>query len=210
MTKIYRYILDTDCGMAPCFDAGIISLATCKPGIRKQARKGDWVAGFWPGSKNWGLLVWAGQVAQSMPTGEYHRSHSKRQDAVYRELRDGNFGRLKPGYHCDPKQMERDVRNPVLLFDRSANWYFGTNPRELPESLKHLSARGQGYRGNFRKDGDLERWSAWLREFAPGVRGKPRDELILCPGCINCTKSRALPRVGCNVRKIPTRAPKRC
>lgn len=210
MTRIYRYILDTDCGMAPCFDAGTISLATCKPGIRKHAQEGDWVAGFWPGSDHRGLLVWAGRVSRSMPTGEYQLSHSKRPDAVYSERRDKTFERLKRGYHCDPKQMERDVGNPVLLFERSANWYFGSSPRELPDVLMHLAAKGQGYRVNFREDGDLERSIAWLFECEPGVHGKPRDELILCPGCVHCADSGAKPRKGCGTRKAKPRKPKRC
>lgn len=210
MTRIYRYILDTDCGMAPCFDDGLISLATCKPGIRKHAQEGDWVAGFWPGSNHRGLLVWAGRVMRSMSTGAYRRSHSKRSDAVYEQRGDDTFVRLKRGYHCDPKQMERDVGNPVLLFERAGSWYFGASPRELPDGLTHLAAEGRGYRVNFRQNGDLERWIDWLCERQPGVHGKPRDELILCPGCVHCSDSAAEPRKRCTTRKTPPRKPKSC
>ena len=46
MTRIYRYILTHNTGMAPCPENGMITLGTCKPVIRRVARAGDWVLGF--------------------------------------------------------------------------------------------------------------------------------------------------------------------
>lgn len=85
MTRIYRYIQTHDSGMAPCPDGGQITLATCKPVIRRVARPGDWVIGFRPGSLERGLVLWAGRVESKLSHGEYQRRHTKRSDAVYRE-----------------------------------------------------------------------------------------------------------------------------
>jgi hypothetical protein len=62
MTRILRYILETDNGMAPCIDGGLVTLATCKPIIRRSARPGDWVLGFYPSPFERGMLAWAGRV----------------------------------------------------------------------------------------------------------------------------------------------------
>ncbi len=209
MTRIYRYILDTDCGMAPCVDDGMISLATCKPGIRKMARGGDWVAGFMPGTHTRGALVWAGRVEQALSFGRYQRTFPNRIDSVYKLVDDGQYQRLKPGYHCDPAQMDRDVDNPVLLFEKVSSWYFGAAPRSLPDRLMHLAAEGRGYRVNFREPDDLALWEAWLVGHEPGKRAEPRHDLVLCAGCQFCGGSNA-PK-GCGSRaKFKTEKLKRC
>lgn len=187
MTRIYRYILDTDGGMAPCIDQGIVSLATCKPVVRRMAGKGDWVAGFMPGSDHRGELAWAGRVETILNHGEYYRrSAGMRSDAVYQYMADGNYEKQKVGYHCDPKQQHRDHENSVLLFDREASWYFGSTPVALPDYLGHLSPAGQGYHVNFRRAGDLEQWEDWLWFTKPGIHGTPRNALVLCTGCRFC------------------------
>lgn len=57
MSRIYRYILVHDYGIAPCSADGLITLATCKPKIRQTATPGDWVLGFCAGSRARGLLL---------------------------------------------------------------------------------------------------------------------------------------------------------
>jgi Nucleotide modification associated domain 2 len=89
VTRIYRYILANDCGMAPCPENGLITLGTCKPVIRRLARPGDWVLGFRPGSLVRGLVLWAGKVECKMSHGEYQRTHASRSDAVYRSPANG-------------------------------------------------------------------------------------------------------------------------
>lgn len=43
--NLYVYVVDRDFGFAPNPFHGYCTLATCKPGIRKAARIGDWVMG---------------------------------------------------------------------------------------------------------------------------------------------------------------------
>ena len=140
MSRAYRYILTHDSGMAPCPDRGQISLATCKPVIRRVARPGDWVLGFRPGSLERGLMLWAGKVAEKMSHGEYQQRHSNRSDAVYRMGKDGDYERLDPAYHPSQSEMDRDVREPVLLFDRTVSVYLTGQPAPLPAGLAHLAA----------------------------------------------------------------------
>lgn len=44
--RIYFYKLVADNGGAPCVENGLLSLAICKPMIRKTAKEGDLILGF--------------------------------------------------------------------------------------------------------------------------------------------------------------------
>jgi hypothetical protein len=177
MTRIMRYILQHDSGMAPCVDDGWVSLATCKPRIRGSAKVGDWVIGFRPRPEDRGLVVWAGCVSQIMEVGDYELRNRGRSDAVYRARRDGGFTRLRPNYHREEDQIRKDLSAPVLVFDRKHTWYFGNEPRMLPDSLLHLAAAGIGHRVNGVKEGDEAALLLWLRGASPpGVHGTPRDK----------------------------------
>jgi hypothetical protein len=174
--RIYRYILTSDTGMAPCIDASLVSLATCKPVIRRCAQKGDWVLGFLASPAPAGMVAWAGRVARIVLFGDYEREFRGRSDAVYRQRRDGSFRRLRKDYHVEPGQMERDLSGSALLFDSNSTWYFGDRPRILPENLLHLAAKGQGHRVNGVAQGDAALLLVWLQSLgAPGLHGKPPD-----------------------------------
>lgn len=164
MTRIYRYILTHDSGMAPCPAGGRITLATCKPVIRRTANPGDWVLGFRPGSLERGLLLWAGKVEQVMDHGDYEREFRGRPDAVYRIGKDGGYKRLLPDYHPTQREMDRDTSAPVLLFDSKVSLYFNGQPQPLPQELAHLAAAGRGHRVSGTEPGDVSRLEAWLAQ----------------------------------------------
>ena len=46
MTKFNAYRLVTDSGIAPCEYAALLSLAICKPAIRRTAKVGDYIVGL--------------------------------------------------------------------------------------------------------------------------------------------------------------------
>ena len=181
MTRILRYILQHDTGMAPCIDNGMVSLATCKPRIRASAKPGEWVVGFRPSPAPRGLVVWAGQVAASIEVGEYERLHSCQQrmgraDAIYRRLIGGGFERLRPDYHPGPDEFRKDTTAPVLLFDPEATWYFGREPHMLPDNLMHLAAGGRGHRVNGTQVDDPAALKLWLASLTPpGIHHEPRN-----------------------------------
>ncbi len=43
--RLYSYVMTDDTGFAPNTDHGFLTLACCKPGIRKGAERGNWVLG---------------------------------------------------------------------------------------------------------------------------------------------------------------------
>lgn len=172
MTRIYRYIWTHDSGMAPCPDGGQITLATCKPVIRRVARPGDWVIGFRPGSLERGLVLWAGRVESKLSHGEYQRRHGKRSDAVYREGDDRRYERLALDYHPSQSEMDRDVREPALLFDRAASVYLNGQPEPLPAHLFHLAAAGRNHRVSETTPEELAALEQWVAGLAPTAAPK--------------------------------------
>lgn len=173
MTRIFRYILADDHGIAPCGDAGLVTLATCKPTIRRTARRGDWVMGFRPGSLERGLMLWAGRVGAILPHGEYQRVHPGRIDAVYREAVDGSFSRIDPLYHPSEREKARDLSAPVLIFDADVSRYPRGRAELLPPELAHLAAAGRGHRVNGVRDGDVPRLEAWMRSLPVAPEALP-------------------------------------
>ena len=164
MTCLFSYIAVHDTGDAPCVDGGLLTLATCKPNIRSAAKIGDWVAGFHsisarPQKAGWtpGRLIWIGQVSDLMSPGQYQFYHQYRRDAAYRRVSEGEYERIRPHYHDDPKSIAKDLRAPVLIFDPRQTWYFGgATPHALPDDLGTFFARGIGHRIIGRKGEPLE------------------------------------------------------
>ena len=184
MTRVYRYVHVSDDGRAPCSDNGLLSLATCKPAIRRTAQPGDWVMGFYPAPAPAGVLGWAARVSKVLDHGDYEQAFRGRADAVYRRDASGHMKRLRVDYHPTEEEMARDLSGPVLLFDKRSSWYFGDSPVSLPSHFQHLAARGQGHRVNGVLLSDPDCLEAWLREIGkPGLHGRPRHAEDPCGAC---------------------------
>lgn len=181
MSRIYRYILVDDLGMAPCSAGGLITLATCKPVIRRTAQPGDWIVGFRRGSLERGLVLWAGRVTEILPHGEYERAFRGRPDAIYREGSAGAYTRLAPDYHPTQAQMDRDLSGPVLVFDPQVSCYFHGQPIALPLNLAHLAPAGRGHRVSGTQPGDVARLEEWLVELQP-IRSLSKELDETSPG----------------------------
>lgn len=174
--RLFRYILAYDGGRAPCVDNNLVTLATCKPQIRRGARVGDWVAGFMPRPHKRGELVYAGRVAEVVKWPEYTDRFPDRIDAVYSVTNDGAVERLDPSYHDNADAQRKDLAGPILLFDRDCSWYFGGKPISLPWELQHLAAAGRGHRVSGATDKDIETLEKWLQDGSqPGVHHMPRN-----------------------------------
>lgn len=69
--------------------------------------------------------------------------------------------------------MDRDVREPVLLFDEAVSIYLNGQPTQLPASLAHLAAAGRDHRVSELSTSELvelERWVVSLIPAAPAER----------------------------------------
>jgi Nucleotide modification associated domain 2 len=76
MPKIYFYKLTTDNGGAPCVQNDLLSLAICKPMMRKTATEegGDLIFGFAANSLHRNNpLIYVARVTKKLCTGEYFK-----------------------------------------------------------------------------------------------------------------------------------------
>lgn len=69
---VYMYVVDRDFGFAPNPFHGYCTLATCKPGIRNQAKIGDWIIGMGGQRlKATGRCVFAMRISAKITFNEY-------------------------------------------------------------------------------------------------------------------------------------------
>ena len=155
-TRYYFYIITRDYGFAPNPFYGYCTLACCKPSIRQQARKGDWVIGL--GSNNLkcrGSLIFAMKVTEILSFNEYYKDARFRLkkpnvNGSFKAMHGDNVYHKKPKgkwiqddchhHHADRKvrckNIQKDVQsNKVLISDHF--FYFGKNYISKPTGLFH-------------------------------------------------------------------------
>ncbi len=170
--RTYFYKLTSDRGGAPCApppragEAASLSLAICKPAIRRTAQPGDRIVGLtsrvleqrdgYPPVS----VIYAATVSRVLDATTYYAEHSPyrhRPDCIYRY--DPEAGTLlhsgATGLHADPRHRRRDLGREglfenarILLCDSFT--YLGPQAAPIPERLARLrtmaSALGQGHR----------------------------------------------------------------
>lgn len=108
--KIYLYKMTTDNGGAPCVKDDLLSLAICKPVIRRVAEKGSIIFGF--GGKKYGerLLYIAEVTDKPIPPGKYYRDkrYKNRTDCIYEE-KDGEASLKKNAQYHKSGERDHDV-----------------------------------------------------------------------------------------------------
>ncbi len=170
--RTYLYKLTSDRGGAPCApppptgSPPLLSLAICKPALRRTAQPGDRILGLtsrtleqregYPALS----VIYAASVTSVLDAAEYyaHRSsYRTRPDCIYRY--DAATGDLrhtgKTGLHADTRHRRRDLgreglyENARILLSHEFT-YLGPSAFELDQRFHRLrelvSALGQGHR----------------------------------------------------------------
>jgi hypothetical protein len=183
MTRIWRYVLSNDNGIAPCAQDGIVSLCCCKPMIRRGAALGDWVVGFAPKRRGMGRVSWAGKVSEILTLGEYQRKYPDRRDAVY-EIADDTpldgIEKLVPltRYHSEDRMRQRDWSGRNGLVFKPA-WYFGGTGVPAPTEIAEMAHYFVGQSATGSSEARAEILEEWLRsQGEPGVLGTPFGGMV--------------------------------
>lgn len=203
--RIWRYVVVSDTGFAPCIERRLLTLCTCKPTIRRGASRGDWVIGWTPKRLGVDRVVWIGEVERTLSMGEYCERHPKRRDAIYRRVGYSPDGRERLRHtgveaHGKPRNWRTDASGRNALLFRKF-WYWGASaPRAEP--LAHLAHPYVGQTCRPVREDDLPRLVEWLaKQGPPGVYGSPRDAPSV--------QTDARPPL-CTVAMGRTRVPTRC
>ena len=185
--KLYSYIVAADSGFAPNPFNGVLTLACCKPMIRRSAGVGDWVVGL---SGRGERVVYAMHVAEVFSFNDYwadprfqrkkpDRSSPsaavRRGDNIYEPYGMGTFRQL-PSSHSkrdgteNLESLQHDLGGRHVLVAHEFVYFGGDGP-ELPPELGFLVV-GRGHRCHFSTE-QVEMASRWLASQARGIQGRP-------------------------------------
>lgn len=206
MFRLFSYTIPVDDGAAPNPFQGMCSLAICKPGIRRVAKRDDWVAGL--GSKNShsgdfsGHLVFAMRVEEVISLKEYDRQAPARWphripnvhsadlsnrlgDCIYDYSQPSRSPSQRPGVH-GAGNVETDLGGENVLISRDF-YYFGCRPISLPDYLLPICHQTQGHRSDSNAR-YADQFVAWLRSLGltQGMHGWP-DFMVDWSGCDGCS-----------------------
>jgi hypothetical protein len=191
--RLFTYTIPVDDGAAPNPFRGMCSLAICKPGIRRVATIGDWVAGL--GSKNAHSgdlsrrLVYAMRVDEVLSLEKYDRQAGVRWPHRIPDVQSADMSeRLGDciydysGRSTNPAQrrsvhragnMETDLsgENALISWDF---YYFGNHAIKLPDDLLPVCHQTQGHRSDANAP-YVDRFVGWIRglSLTPGMHGWP-------------------------------------
>jgi len=186
MNRIYSYVLRFDDGAAPNPFWGTCTLTICKPIIRRNARIGDWVIGT--GSKNSKLkdgkkydltdsLVYAMKITKILSLEEYDQFcknnltekipscndkdwRKRLGDCIYNYS--NKLPSLRKSVHNE-HSIPRDLRGVNSLLSDEF-YYFGEEPRMIPQHLTSIIKKYQGHRKI--EDIDLVNdFESWINQF---------------------------------------------
>lgn len=152
---LYSYIVATDAGFAPNPFHEYLTLACCKPGIRKTAQKGDYVVGLGP-SRSGNRVVYAMRVTDTLDFDCYwhdRRFCNKRPEVAAggeKAVGDNIYhldetGQWQQAWSChsqkdgqqDRKRTCKDVGGKKVLVSSDFIYWGGKGPC-LPHNLKGL------------------------------------------------------------------------
>jgi hypothetical protein len=212
MARLFTYTIPVDDGAAPNPFRGMCSLAICKPGIRRVARKDDWVAGL--GSRNSpsgdlsGRLIYAMRVEEVLSLKEYDQQAPKRWPHRVPDVRSADLSeRLgdciydysrgapsqRPSVH-DTGNIETDLGGQNVLISRDF-YYLGNRAIRLPDYLLDICHQTQGHRSDSNAP-YFDRFVTWLRNLAltPGQAYGWPDFIVDWSAVSSCG--------ACSIRKL--------
>ena len=197
--RVHTYVIAVDAGSAPNYEPPFVTLAVCKPRIRRKASAGELVIAFAGKDVNPyepHAVVWAGIVQEKLTFAQYWSDKRFRNKRPDRSKHPDNF--YKP-VDNELVWVDNDVHEPeatrhdtggkfVLTF--SPAWRFGAHGPLLPSEFGlRMTGGRRGERVVDLPDGTWRRLKAWLDENADetlldepsGKRCRPRPRSTTCP-----------------------------
>ncbi len=163
--RLFSYKMTHDTGFAPNPFFGLLTLANCKPQIRKSKKINDWIAGFTSNQLNGDKtgderLVYLMKVTEKVDYAEYWNNpryankipvldtnsiEDKAGDNIYKPLGANKFEQIENKNH-DESSMMHDLNGEFVLIS-SEFYYFGGAAIYLPGDVKPKLPKGQSGQG---------------------------------------------------------------
>lgn len=191
MKKLYSYCIPVDDGAAPNPFWGICTLVICKPVIRRNAQKGDWIVAT--GSMQHGFenkVVYAMEVTDKLTLKDYDnfcktklpqkipnwlgKSYKDRVgDCIYDYSTEIPI--IRDSVHKEVNRA-RDLGGQFALLSDNF-YYFGNKPIQLPDHLLAIVRQGQGHKSTSNAP-YFELFLDWISNF-PELRNRVYGEPYL-------------------------------
>ena len=151
---LYTYKVTIDNGSAPCTSNNVLSLAICKPKIRKNAKIGDIIVGFCAKSMqlkcNNPQILYIARVTDIRSMENYYDTYPKRKDCIY----DSKLQQKKNAFHtCTNINTDLSGKNVLLSNDYIffGNKYISVNENfnEIEPNRGHFSHKNNIYEKQF-------------------------------------------------------------
>lgn len=158
--RLYLYKIVVDSGGAPCVHTKLLSLAICKPAIRRTAQPGDLIFAFGTNDESpANRLVYIAEVADRVTDGQYYTlpEFQDRPDCIYQRKSNGRFViRNDARYHALHDIRPRDVgdyphyQNAIVLISSDFRYFGGSGTDDwkpdCPKLTKLVEGMCQGHR----------------------------------------------------------------
>lgn len=181
--KLCTYIITHDTGFAPNPFHGFLTLATCKPTIRrsKNIHVGDWLVGISAKSSlGRDRLIYMAQISEIVSLEEYgdnarfavkkpgKEGNSIHGDNIYYKDNKAEWQQLPNAAH-DKTQQEHDISGKNALIANDF-WYFGDHAPKIPKNLDLIGNARTKYLTDERVINDF---ITWINTFPKGINGTP-------------------------------------
>ena len=182
--RVHTYVIAVDAGSAPNYDRPFVTLAVCKPRIRRKAEIGEVVLAFAGKDVNPTephTVVWAGVVSEKMSFADYWNDRrfankkpdkSDHPDNFYRPV-DGGLLWVQNDVH-GPDATNHDTGGKFVL-GFSPSWRFGAHGPLMPIEFDLRMVGGRrGERIADLTEPEWKRLRAWLDQNSAGVSSIPQ------------------------------------
>jgi hypothetical protein len=164
--RLFSYKMINDSGFAPNPFHGLMTLANCKPCIRRSKKIGDWIAGFTSKELNGDVvdderLIYLMKITNKVDYYEYWNNpiynskipklesdivEYKAGDNIYKPDNINGFVQIENKNHTE-KDIKRDLSGEYVLVS-NCFYYFGSSAIYIPSDIRPSIHRGQSSQGN--------------------------------------------------------------
>ena len=176
MPNYYSYIMCYDDGAAPNAENKLLTLAICKPQIRRTAQVGDIVMAY-NGSqllKNTRekRIIYIAKITGSIPMSDYACLYPQRTDSIYTPS-----GRIIPNPFHSENNSDTDLEGKNVILSRDFI-YFGDKHISVPYGLKEtIPGRGHQNQKNLPYGELIEsKFKEWKQTYGTGKIGDYNDK----------------------------------
>ena len=178
---LFSYKMTENSEFAPNPHFGILTLATCKPQIRKTKKIGQWIAGFTSlrcGGTKVGeeRLIYLMKVTDKITYDRYWAEYPQKRnnpdaddlsqygDNIYQPLGNGNY-RQTPNNHHDEHNRCHDLHSNMVLLSTEFYYFGKCHALKIPPHLRPNIPKGQCACGV--RSYDIDAFIDYVRKNAP-------------------------------------------